>query len=116
MVRGLGVAVFVVAAVLLTSIGGAGIAASPITLPAMYLLVRLRPTLPFRIAGMVIGGLTGLEAGWGLSYLVYGPDNPSVWVVGFIAMVATVVIFAIVPRPSTGQLDHLRGADRGQFS
>lgn len=54
----------------------------------------------------------GVVRGLGVAVFV----NPSVWVVGFMAMVATVVIFAIVPRPSTGQPDHLRGADRKQFS
>ncbi|CAN5771441.1 hypothetical protein BH24ACT15_BH24ACT15_37430 [soil metagenome] len=62
-VQGLGVVVFVVSAALLTSLGGAGVAASPVTVPLMYLLVRLRPTRPFRVAGIVIGGLTGLEVG-----------------------------------------------------
>jgi hypothetical protein len=47
-VQGLGVAVFAVAAAaLLSSLGGAGVAASPVTVPLMYLLVRLRPTERF---------------------------------------------------------------------
>ena len=64
-----GVVVFVVAALLLTSIGGAGIVAAPITLPAIYLVVRRHPTTAFKVAGVVIGGLTLLEVAWAVVYL-----------------------------------------------
>jgi hypothetical protein len=67
-----GVVLFVVAAVVLTSVGGLGIAAAPVTLPLLFLAVRAHPTRPFRVAGSVIGGLTATELSWGILYVVGG--------------------------------------------
>ena len=89
------VLVFLTAAVLLTSIGGAGIAASPVTLPLMYLLVRARPTRPFRVAGVVIG--TALEAGWGVGYVVLGMQDPGALLLGLGAAGAAGGLFAAIP-------------------
>jgi hypothetical protein len=58
-----GFAVFVVATVLLVSMGGA-IVAAPLTLPALALVIRRHPTRGFRIAGAIIGGLTAAEVAW----------------------------------------------------
>jgi hypothetical protein len=66
-----GLAIFVVAAVLLVSMGGA-IVAAPLTLPALALAVRRRPTRGFRIAGAIIGGITAAEVAWAAFYLIVG--------------------------------------------
>ncbi|MGH9157867.1 MAG: hypothetical protein ACRD1K_18985 [Acidimicrobiales bacterium] len=95
-----GIVVFVVSGFLLTSMGGAGIAASPVTLPLMYLVVRGRPTKAFRNAAVVIGGLTALEAGWGLSYLAFGGagrNEAATIVVGVACMVVAVIAFWRMP-------------------
>lgn len=93
-VQGLGVAVFAVAAALLTSLGGAGVAASPVTVPLMYLLVRLRPSRPFRVAGIVIGGLTGLEVGWTLAGVPF--DGAAPMGAGVATMLVVGALFATV--------------------
>lgn len=80
---------FTVAAALLTSFGGLGIAAAPVTLPVLFLTVRSHPTRPFRIAGAVIGGLTAAELAWGLVY-VLGGEVPTVsWLLPVAAGLAT---------------------------
>ena len=75
----LGVLIFLVAGVLLTSIGGLGIAAAPVTLPAMYLVVREHPTRPFRTAGALLGALTAAELAWGVAYVLAGDGTPGIW-------------------------------------
>jgi hypothetical protein len=94
MVRVAGVVLFIIAAALLTSVGGLGIVASPITLPLMYAVVWLHPTRAFRIAGVVIGGLTGFVGGWGLGVLLFGYDNPATLVTSLVVASITVVVFA----------------------
>ena len=89
MIRAGGVALFVVAGVLLTSIGGAGIVAAPLTLPLLFLVARRRPTRPFRVAGAVLGGLTAAELSWGLLYLTVGETEPAIWLVPVACGVAT---------------------------
>lgn len=98
LLRAGGVLLFVVAAVLLTSIGGAGIVAAPVTLPLMFVAVSRHPTLPFRIAGAVIGGLTAAELGWGLVYSVAGEVAVLIWLVPLGAGVATVAGMATIGR------------------
>ena len=75
-----GLAVFVVAAVLLVSMGGA-IVAAPLTLPALFLVVRRHPTRGFRIAGAIIGGLTAAEVAWAAVYLIAGEALVVIWLV-----------------------------------
>jgi hypothetical protein len=94
MVPAAGVVLFIIAAVLLTSLGGFGIVASPITLPLMYAVVWLHPTRAFRIAGVVIGGITAFEGGWGFGVLLFGYDNPATLVTSFVVASTTVVVFA----------------------
>ena len=72
---------FVVAGVLLTSIGGAGIVAAPLTLPLLFLVARRRPTRPFRAAGALLAGLTAAELSWGLLYLTAGGAGLAGWLV-----------------------------------
>jgi hypothetical protein len=87
------IVLFIVAALLLTSFGGAGIVASPVTLPLMYLVVRSTPTRGWRRAGVIIGGLTAFEAGWGLGY-VLGYDGSAALIVALVVTVLAVFAFA----------------------
>ena len=61
-----GVALFALSAVLLTSVGGLGIVAAPVTLPALYLVVSRHPSRQLRgsdrIAGCRPGGSTHATA------------------------------------------------------
>ena len=98
LVRAGGVLLFIVAAVLLTSIGGAGIVAAPVTLPLMFLVVRRHPTVGFRIAGGVIGALTAAEFGWGLVYFAAGDVAVLGWVVPLMAGAATAAGMATMGR------------------
>ena len=67
-----GIAVFLVTAALLTSLGGAGVVASPVSLVVILVVVVTHPSLPFIVTGTVVGGLTALEGGWGLGYVAFG--------------------------------------------
>jgi hypothetical protein len=80
-----GIAVFTIAALLLTSIGGAGIVAAPVTLPVLFVVVHAHPTRPFRVAGAVIGALTAAEASWAIVYAAVGEAQPWVWLVPLVA-------------------------------
>lgn len=95
-IRSAGTAVFLVSALLLTSIGGAGIVASPVTLPLMYLLARSHPSPSFLGAGLLIGTLTAFIGGWGLGYVVLGRGSGSV-LTGFLASAAAGTAFAAIP-------------------
>ena len=95
-----GIAVFVVVGALLTSFGGAGIVAAPVTLPLLYLVVRHHPSRGFRIAGAVIGGLTAVELSWGLLYAVAGEVARVVWLLPAACGLATAVGFLTVGRRS----------------
>jgi len=35
-------------------------------------VVAAHPSVPFIVAGTLIGGVTGLEGGWGFGYVVFG--------------------------------------------
>lgn len=83
-----GIAVFVVAAVLLVSMGGA-IVAAPLTLPALALVVRRHPTRGFRIAGAIIGGCTAAEVAWAAVYLIVGEAPVVIWFVPALVGIAT---------------------------
>jgi hypothetical protein len=67
-----GAIVFIVATALLTSVGGLGIVASPVTVALLLFVVGAHPSLPFIVTGTAIGALTGLEGGWGIGYLAFG--------------------------------------------
>jgi hypothetical protein len=75
-----GIIVFLGATALLSSVGGLGVAASPVTLALLFFVVGTHPSLPFIGAGALIGALTGLEGGWGVGYLAFGQfDGRVVW-------------------------------------
>ena len=96
----LGVLLFVVAAMLLTSIGGLGIVAAPVTLPLMVLVVLRNPSRSFRVAGVVIGGLTAAELAWGLVYVVAGEPRVVIWMLPLACGIATALGFAKLGRTS----------------
>lgn len=73
-----GIVVFAVAAFLLASMGGK-IVAAPITVPLMFLASRRHPTAAFRVAGVLLGGLTVAEVVWGLTYLQVEEAQPWIW-------------------------------------
>jgi Na+/proline symporter len=90
---GPGVVLFVVSGLLLTSIGGLGIIAAPITLPLMALVVWRRPTRAFRIAGALIGSLTAAELAWALVYITAGEVRPLIWLAPAAAALVIAVLF-----------------------
>ena len=90
---------FIVAGVLLLSMGGAIIAA-PATIPLMFLAVRRHPTRAFRIAGTVIAGLTVAEFAWALAYVTAGEAKPWIWLIPSVAAVAALVAFVAASRPA----------------
>lgn|GEM_PF-5399316 len=94
----LGALIYVVDVLLLTSIGGLGIVASPVMLPLVYVAMRLNPTNGFRIAGIIIGGLTGAEAGWGVAYVVLGYDSAAMLLVGAVTGLAAAIALSLVGR------------------
>ncbi len=89
----IGVFVFVVAAFLLVSMGGA-IVAAPITVPLMFLVSSRHPTAAFRTAGVVLGGLTVAETVWALTYLLVADAAPWIWALPLASGTTTVVVFA----------------------
>ena len=95
-----GIVVFVVAGALLTSFGGAGIVAAPVTLPLLYLVVDHHPSRAFRIAGAVIGGLTVVELTWGLVYAMAGETAIVVWLLPVGCGLAAAVGFLTIGRRS----------------
>jgi hypothetical protein len=84
------VVLFVVAAVLLISAGGAGVVAAPVTLPLMLLVVARHPS------GAVIGGLTAAALAWGLLYLIGGEVAVLIWLVPLTAGAAAVAAMATI--------------------
>lgn len=96
-VTALSAGLFVVCGLLLITMGGAVVAA-PVTLPLMYLAVRRHPTLAFRSAGGLIGGLTAVELAWALVYLVAGEHKPAIWLVPLALGVVVLVTFLTAGR------------------
>ncbi len=96
-----GLAVFVMAAVLLVSMGGA-IVAAPMTLPALFLVVRRHPTCGFRIAGAIIGGLTAAEVAWAAVYLVAGEAPVVIWLVPALVGIAAGAVLGRRRLPTAG--------------
>lgn len=95
--RWLGVALFVVSAFLLLTMGGA-VFAAPVTLPLLYVAVRLHPTAAFRWTGGVLAGLTTVEVVWAVVYLAGGEAKPSIWLVPLVAGIAVLALLATTGR------------------
>src|SRR5205085_9281285 len=64
--------VLFVTAFLLLSVGGAGIVAAPVTLPALYAASATSKSRAFSVAAAVVACLTAAEAGFGVAYLGVG--------------------------------------------
>jgi 4-hydroxybenzoate polyprenyltransferase len=92
LVTRLSVGLFLLAALLLLTWGGA-VAAGPLTLPLMYLAARRHPTRPFRWVGGVLAGLTTVEVAWAVVYLVDGEARPSIWLLPLVAGVVVLALF-----------------------
>lgn len=91
------VGLFIVAGLLLMSMGGA-VFAAPVTLPLMYLAVRQHPTRPFRWLGGPIAALTATEAVWAIVYIVDGEEQPSIWMAPLATGLAVLGLFATARR------------------
>ena len=94
-----GVIVFAVAAFLLLSMGGAVIAA-PITVPLMLVVSRRHPTTTFRVAGVVLVGLTVAEVVWVLTYLQLQEAQQWIWLVPVLGGAIAAGSFIAATNPS----------------
>ncbi len=110
-VDNLAAGLFIVAGLLLASMGGA-VFAAPITLPLMYLAVRHHPTGPFRWAGGVIAALTTVELAWAVVYFVGGEEQPSIWLLPLLAGLGVLALFATARRRQRSALIAARGTRR----
>jgi uncharacterized BrkB/YihY/UPF0761 family membrane protein len=79
--------VFVVAGVLLLSMGGAVIAA-PATVPLMNIAASQHRTPAFRRWAVFLSALTMAEVAWALTYLALDEAQPWIWLVPSLAVVA----------------------------
>lgn len=107
--------VFVVAAFLLLSMGGA-ILVAPVTLPLMYLGVRRHPTGVFRTIGAVLSALTVGEVIWAAVYLSLGESKPLIWTLPVIGALAVVVAYARLPPNGVANLAVSTSQARGHRS
>lgn len=89
---------FAVAAFLLVSMGGAVVAA-PVTLPLMLVLSRHHPTATFRVAGLVLVGLTAAEVAWALTHLQLQEAQPWIWLVPLLGGVIAAAGFIAATKP-----------------
>jgi hypothetical protein len=87
-----------VALALLTSIGGAGIIASPVTLPLLWGAGRYATSAMGRALLNVVAVLTAAEAGWALAYAAYGEHSPLIWAVPLALAAAVFVSFPLTQR------------------
>jgi hypothetical protein len=86
-----------VSAFLLLSMGGAVVAA-PLTLPLLYLTVRVdRIGVGLRTAAVVIGALTVAEVAWAATYLAVAEAQPWIWLLPVAAGVVTAAGLARTP-------------------
>jgi hypothetical protein len=97
LVDNLAAGLFVVAGLLLASMGGA-VFAAPVTLPLMYLAVRHHPTRPFRLAGGAVAALTAVELAWAVVYFAGGEEQPSIWLLPLLAGLGVLALFATARR------------------
>lgn len=110
-VDNLAVGLFMLAGLLLASMGGA-VFAAPVTLPLMYLAVRHHPTGPFRWAGGVIAALTTVELAWAVVYFVGGEEEPSIWLLPLLGGLCVLALFATARRRQRPALTAARGSRR----
>jgi hypothetical protein len=79
---------------LLTSIGGAGIAAAPVTLPLLWWAGWTSRNAAARALLNVVAVLTAAEGAWAVAYLAFGDGSAAtLW----LPVVAAVVVFVAYP-------------------
>ena len=79
--------------------GGAAVVAAPVTIPLMLILSRRHPTTIFRVAGLVLVGLTAAEVAWALTYLQLQETQPWIWFVALLAGVIAAASFTAATKP-----------------
>lgn len=89
---------FSVCAFLLLSMGGA-IAAAPLTVPLMFVVVRRRPTAAFRAIGAMLTGATVAEVVWALTYLAVDESKPWIWLLPLVGAMGTIAALLTVAKP-----------------
>lgn len=82
---------------LLTSIGGAGIYAAPVTLPVLWLAARDASALGRALLN-VVAVLTAGELGWAVAYQVWGERTVAIWLVPVVAAVAVFFAYPLTQR------------------
>ncbi|HEV2810759.1 MAG TPA: hypothetical protein VGV93_10235 [Acidimicrobiales bacterium] len=87
-----GVLLFTIAGLLLLSMGGAVLAA-PVTVPLMLVVCQRHRTTTFRVAGVVLVGLTVAEVVWALTYLQLQEAQPWIWLVPLLGGVIAAASF-----------------------
>ena len=97
------VGIFLIAIVLLISVGGEGIVTAPLMIPLLYIRVRMRPTKPFKFVGGLLAALTAAELGWGITYRLAGDAEPKpwIWLVPLLGAIATATAFVRLKRKAT---------------
>lgn len=88
------IALGVVALALLTSMGGAGIYAAPLTLPLLWLATR-GASRAGRIALNAVAALTAAELAWAFGYEAGGAAE---WALPLAALVAVAVAYPLTQR------------------
>lgn len=86
------------AAFLLTSLGGAGAFASPVTVPLLGWAVRTTKTRAARLALTIVAALTLYEASWILIYSLIG-ESALFWILSACLSVATTFVFVRLTWP-----------------
>lgn len=86
-------AIGLVSAFLLLSMGGAQAIAAPATVPAMWWATRSAKTIVARLLLTLVAVLTMLVVGWMIPYNIAG-ENPVAIAIGIgVAVVGTIVVF-----------------------
>jgi hypothetical protein len=82
---------------LVTSIGGAGIIAAPVTLPLLWVAGRYAKPLG-RAALNVVAVITAAELGWALAFASVGEHSPLIWGLPLAMAVAVFVGYPLTQR------------------
>ncbi len=101
----------VVCLALVTSIGGAGIVAAPVTLPLLWVAGRYARPLG-RAALNVVALITAGELGWALAYATTGEHSPLIWAVPLALAVAVFVGYPLTQRAVEARATARKSAGR----
>lgn len=66
----------------------------PLTLPVLRFALSRRIALPWRVAAVLIAGLTAAEVAWALSYLAVREARPWIWLLPMVVGLAILAAFA----------------------